>query len=66
MQINPDGITREGALRHAKMIAAYWEKRGYHVLPTVVDTGVKCGTSNGNVYGVRSDMVNGQPQKGKR
>lgn len=65
MRINLDACTREGALRHAKIIAAYWAKRGFDVLPRVEDTGAKAehGRDGSTVWGVRSDMVNGMPQR---
>ena len=61
----PDGSTYEGAKRHAQLIAAYWAKRGFNVLPTVVDTGTRLNGGKVPVFGVRSDMVNGQPQRRK-
>lgn len=63
MRINPDGITREGSLRHAKMIAAYWEKRGLHVVPRVEEVASGKTHNMGIVWGVRSDMLNGMPQR---
>lgn len=60
-----DACSREGAERLAKMVAAFWAKRGLDVVTTVVDTGAKAehGLSGANVWGVRSNMVNGMPQK---
>lgn len=68
MRLNMDGTTREGALRHAKIIAAYWQKRGFDVVTEVIDTGAKAehGLSGTAVYGVRSNLVNGMPQRAKR
>ena len=68
MRANLDGSTREGALRHAQIIAAYWQRRGFDVVTEIVDTGAKAehGLGGTAVYGVRSNMVNGMPQKAKR
>lgn len=65
MRINLDACTRDGANRHAKMIAAYWAKRGFDVLPRVEDTGARAehGRDGSVVWGVRSDLVNGMPQR---
>jgi hypothetical protein len=61
----PDGSTLEGARRHAKLISAYWSKRGFDILPRVEDTGARAehGRDSSVVWGVRSDLVNGMPQR---
>ena len=65
MRLNPDGSTREGALRHAQMIAAYWQKRGFDVVVQAVDTGAKAehGLGGTTVWGVKSSLINGMPQR---
>lgn len=59
----PEGVTLEGARRHAQLIAAYWAKRGFDVAPRVEE--VASGQPHGMalVWGVRSNMVNGMPQR---
>lgn len=59
----PDGTTLEGARRHAKLIASYWEKRGLDVVVTVDQVAVPKSHGLSSVYAVRSNMVNGRPQK---
>lgn len=62
----PEGVTLEGARRHAQLIANYWSKRGFDVVPRVVEVASGSSYGLGTIWGIRSNMVSGMPQKGKR
>lgn len=53
-------LTHSGATRLALIITNYWMARGYQ--PTVTVEPVRISPER-NVWGVRSDMINGHPQK---
>lgn len=53
----PEGVTLEGARRHAQLIRAYWQRRlGVDVDVRVVEVGL-------GFFGLRSDMISGMPQR---
>lgn len=57
-----DWCTHAGAQELARRITAYWRKKGYTSVLTSVEYRVK-GSSDGEIYGVRSNLVDGMPPR---
>ena len=54
--------TRADAERLAEKIRAFWSKRGVEVTTSVV----KSFATDGAVWEIESDLINGMPRKGKK
>lgn len=58
-----DGLSIDGALRLASIVRGYWARRYPQRLVDVRIEAVGKDASNTVVYGIRSDMKCGMPQK---
>lgn len=56
---NIDSFKQEGSLKLASIIKQYWRDRGYDVSIRVE----YFVTAHGGTYAVRSDLINGMPQR---
>lgn len=55
-----DLCSAEGAAKLREMVRSYWARRGVDVTVTIV-TGGYDSHRNYPIYGIRSDMIGGQP-----